>query len=179
MAPSARIQLSSNSRWVVVVLDWEDTKVKKDTQKTAEKLMKGIVSSVRHWTFPPDLTAGPEPESDWRSWQSPGSGNWHTKDKPFWRGFEWVGLSVAFCQLETQVQIQVPVQASWACLLVSVTQPYVEPRVGDTSPSSSTSGPVELRSTGYLVQWQGINLLLGVSPAKASSYYTRLSCAGG
>lgn len=179
MAPSARIQLSSNSRWVVVVLDWEDTKVKKDTQKTAEKLMKGIVSTVRHWTFPPDLTAGPEPESDWGSWQSPGSGNWHTKHKPFWRGFEWVGLSVAFCQLETQVQIQVPVQASWACLLVSVTQPYVEPRVGDTSPSSPTSGPVELRSTGYLVQWQGISLLLGVSPAKASSCYTRLSCAGG
>lgn len=47
MAPSARMQLSSNSRWVMVVLDWEDTKVNKDTQKTAEKLTKGIVSSVQ------------------------------------------------------------------------------------------------------------------------------------
>ena len=47
MAPSARMQLSSNSRWVTVALDWEDTKVNKHTQKTAEKLMKGMVSSVQ------------------------------------------------------------------------------------------------------------------------------------
>lgn len=36
MAPSARMQLSSNSRWVTVALDWEDTKVNKDTKKPAE-----------------------------------------------------------------------------------------------------------------------------------------------
>lgn len=79
MAPSARMQLSSNSRWVMVALDWEDTKVNKDTQKTAEKLMKGIVSSVQQTL-----------DTDTR--------NRHTKEMVFWRCSEQVGLSVAFCQ---------------------------------------------------------------------------------
>lgn len=47
MAPSASMQLSSNSRWVTVSLDWENTKVNKTTQKIAEKLRKGIVSLVQ------------------------------------------------------------------------------------------------------------------------------------
>lgn len=47
MAPSARMPLSSNSRWMTVVLDCEDTKINKDILKTTEKLLKGIVSSVQ------------------------------------------------------------------------------------------------------------------------------------
>lgn len=57
MAPSARIQLSSNSRWVMVALDWEDTKVNNDTQKNADMLMKGIVSSVQQT---PDISPKPQ-----------------------------------------------------------------------------------------------------------------------
>lgn len=47
MAPSASMKLSSNSRWVTVSLDWENTKVDRDTQKIAEKLRKGPVFLVQ------------------------------------------------------------------------------------------------------------------------------------
>lgn len=129
-----------------------------------------------------DISSRPHCRSWAREWLEVMTEPWQWelayKRQTFLEGF-WVGGT--FCSFLPAGDPGSDPSASSGILglLVSVTQPYVEPRVGDTSPSSSTSGPVELRSTGYLVQWQGINLLLGVSPAKASSYYTRLSCAGG
>lgn len=70
----------------------------KTHKKTAEKLMKGRVSSVQQTL---DVSSKPQKalqDSDQEMWQSHGSGSWHTKEMLFWRGFEWVGLSIAFCQ---------------------------------------------------------------------------------
>lgn len=47
MAPSTKMQLSSNSNRVMVVVDWEDRKVNRDIQKITAKLTRRIVSLVQ------------------------------------------------------------------------------------------------------------------------------------
>lgn len=68
--------------------------------------------------------------------------------------------------LETQVQIQAPIQASWACPLVSVAHPYAGPRVWDSKPSSPTSGPVGVRSTGDLCPMKKHQFAFGGNSSK-------------
>lgn len=67
-----------------------------------------------------------------------------------------------FCQPEDPG----PIQASWACSLVSVAHRYTGPRVGDTNPSSPTSGPVGVRSTGDLCPMEEHQFALGINSSK-------------
>lgn len=135
MAPSTKMQLSSNSNRVMVVVDWEDRKVNRDIQKITAKLTRRIVSLVQcsdtgYFLETSGSIAGLEQASDQGMWQSHGSGNWYTKEMFSWTDFDWLDFLLLCVSLETQVQLRASIQASWACPLVNVAPSYAEPRVG-------------------------------------------------
>lgn len=103
MAPSTKMQLSSNSNRVMVVVDWEDRKVNKRHTKNYCKINKEdsfLSSMFRHWLFPPNF------RKHCRSWAGQWSGDvtepwqWELvyKRDVFLDWFWLVGLSVALCQ---------------------------------------------------------------------------------